>query len=179
MTQVKSFEVTDAELVGHAAGGVSRRVAWSDFVAILEARIELVFTDVDDVRRPNDRVAPAGIEASLRGHPSSGRTDARTADEQVLVVFLRTSDAPLLFRATGLNYSGLGTRMAFTAQANFREMLGEFRRRAPDALFDSRFAKRWKYAAAGDSSAPKAHRETSNILQLAHVLVMAARDGQL
>ncbi|MFO0677141.1 MAG: hypothetical protein U0169_11435 [Polyangiaceae bacterium] len=185
MTHVKSFERTDDELVAHAAGSLSRRVPWKDVRALLEARVPRSAFPAREEGRAAARLSRASVEDVLALAPERrvSRADERGATEDVLVVFMGEDDSPLVFREGSLNYTGLGGAMAFTANANFRTLVSDFRGRARDALFDDRFARRTR--TTGASEAPEGPRpaharwDAEDVVLLAHVLVVAAREGQL
>jgi hypothetical protein len=62
--------------------------------------------------------------------------------EHVAYFFRRSGERPWLLRERHTSYEGLGHARKATARANFEELLSQFRKAAPRAVFDNRLLRR-------------------------------------
>jgi hypothetical protein len=137
MTEVREFRLEPDALVASASG---ERLPYDDMLALLRASHRTATTTTESVKdrkfRPGMAIATGGLVLSKT--TTREVTTRRETREQVLYLFRRSGDAPMILRERTARYAGLGADLRPTSLENFATTVKHLRERAPRAFYDER-----------------------------------------
>ncbi len=126
-TRVRKIEMNDVELKGWTVSGEPVSISWTDLEIFAVGRIYTKRMEVEE----------------RKGRVKSGKevADAREmfADETALEIYSRHNFIGWRIMSRSFDYSSLGEKMGLLAGENFKKLLNELERRAPNASFDKKY----------------------------------------
>jgi len=178
--------VFEPDAVRFERGVTQDAIAYADMLAVVHA---LETNALDGSQKVTERTVSLGRAALSGGlvvsksESSEKRTQTRDA-EQVLYVFRRSGEDPILLRQQAIRVSGQPGTAPRTSLESFQLAISELRRRAPDALYDNRLltSKRKTVVASHvvtTTSTTTSHSNASENDLAAHLIALGFLKGQL
>lgn len=139
MPRLGAFSLGDAAL----RSGAGEELPYSDLLAIVRAMHVAHSTRKKTVSEHKLALGRAVLTGGLVNTKKTTReVTVGAAVHEQLVYLLRRSGAPAWVVEDGsTSFGGLGTKMAPSAAENLLRLVGELRRRAPDAAYDERLLR--------------------------------------
>jgi hypothetical protein len=172
---VRSFELGPDALTAQSRQGMVQ-VPWPEVRLLLRGMVRVERKRTQTVQRRELSLGRAVITGGLMVTKAVKESKSEVRVEQEGFVHLYpAAGAPLVFRQTDLNYSGLGTGLQPSMAANFARLVAALREASPRAVYDERLATQQGQARLLGPSLPAASHLDVAVSLLSRALLSAPR----